>query len=76
MQLQHWTLTLTRDLDRLSRGAVTHALDVGRRGGALRFAMLLLTARRRLTRQAGRLRAQLEQAMAAHGEAAMAGSTT
>jgi radical SAM superfamily enzyme YgiQ (UPF0313 family) len=76
MQLQHWTLTLTRDLDRLSRGAVTHALNVGRRGGALRFAMLLLTARRRLTRQAGRLLAQLEPVMTAHGEAQTAGSST
>ena len=76
MQLQHWTLTLTRDLDRLSRGAVTHVLNVGRRGGALRFAMLLLTARRRLTRQAGRLLAQLEPVMTAHGEAQTAGSST
>jgi radical SAM superfamily enzyme YgiQ (UPF0313 family) len=65
MQIQQWTLSLTRDLDRLNTGAVTHVLSIGCRGAAVRFAMLLLTARRRLTRQADRLLAQLEQVMAA-----------
>lgn len=67
--LQRWTLTLTRDLDRMGWGDIAHALLVGRRAGALRFATLLLTARRRLTKQAGRLLEQLEQAAVALGEA-------
>lgn len=66
MQLQHWTLRLTRELDRMNVRAVAHALRVGYRGDALKFSTLILTARKRLTRQADRLLVQLEQAMVAN----------
>ncbi len=66
-ELQRWTLTLTRDLDRLNVGAVARTLNIGRRAGALKFATLLLTARKRLTRQAERLLAELERATAVQG---------
>jgi radical SAM superfamily enzyme YgiQ (UPF0313 family) len=64
MQLQYWTLKLTRELDRMNSGAVAHALRVGRRGGATKFAAILLSARSRIAKQARTLLDRLEQAMA------------
>ena len=65
MQLQYWTLKLTRDLDRMTGSAVAHALRVGRKGGATKFAVLLLSARNRIVKQARMLLDRLEQTMAA-----------
>jgi hypothetical protein len=45
MQLQYSTLTLTRELDRMNRKAVAHVLRVGRQGGALKFAAMILFGR-------------------------------
>jgi hypothetical protein len=68
MQLQYWALKLTSELDRMKLDTTGHALRVGRRGSALRFAMTLLSARQRFARQARILLARVEQAMAANGE--------
>jgi radical SAM superfamily enzyme YgiQ (UPF0313 family) len=68
MQLQYWTLKLTRELDRMNGGAVAHALRVGRRGGATKFAATLLSARSRIVKQARTLLDRVEQAMAADAE--------
>jgi radical SAM superfamily enzyme YgiQ (UPF0313 family) len=65
MQLQHWTLKLTRELDRMSAGAAAHIMRVGRRGGAARFAAMTLSARRRTAKQAQMLLESVEQAMSA-----------
>jgi len=69
MQLQHSTLTLTRELDRMSRKAVAHVLRVGHRGGSLKFAGLALYARSRTAKQAQTLLRQVELAMAANDSA-------
>jgi disulfide bond formation protein DsbB len=68
MQLQYWALKLTSQLDRMKLDTTGHALRVGRRASALRFAMTLLSARQRFARQARMLLARVEQAMAANGE--------
>jgi len=65
MQLQHWTLKLTRELDRMSAGTATHIMRVGRRGGATKFAAMALSARRRTAKQAQMLLESVEQAMSA-----------
>jgi radical SAM superfamily enzyme YgiQ (UPF0313 family) len=72
-RLQHWALTLTADLGRMSAEVVGRILRVGRRGHGLKFAGLLLAARRRGARQARILLKQVEQAMAATGEPMTAG---
>lgn len=66
VQLQHATLTLTSDLNRLNHESIAHVLRVGRRGGALKFGAMALSARRRTAQQARTLLAQVEQAMAAN----------
>jgi radical SAM superfamily enzyme YgiQ (UPF0313 family) len=66
IQLQRSTLTLTRELDRMNRKAVAHVLRVGRRGGALKFAAMILSARSRIVKQARTLLNRVEQAMAAN----------
>ena len=66
MQLQHSTLRLTRELDRMKREAIAHVLRVGRRGRALKFAAMVLSARRRTVKQAQTLLDRVEQAMAAN----------
>jgi len=68
MQLQHWTLKLTSELDRMTAGTVGHAMRVGRRGDATRFAAMTLSARRRTVKQARTLLDRVEQAMAANSE--------
>ena len=68
MQLQYWALKLTRELDRMNGDAVAHALRVGRRGGAPKFAAILLSARNRIVKQARTLLDRVEQAMAANAE--------
>ncbi len=52
VQLQHMTLTLARDLNAMNSHAIAHALRVGRKGGALKFAAMTLSARSKTTRQA------------------------
>jgi radical SAM superfamily enzyme YgiQ (UPF0313 family) len=71
MQLQYWALKLTSELDRMKSGIVAHALRVGRRGHALKFAATLLSARQRTAKQARILLGRVEQAMAENGEAPM-----
>ncbi|HQE83776.1 MAG TPA: radical SAM protein [Candidatus Hydrogenedentes bacterium] len=66
VQLQHSTLTLTRELNRMTRESITHVLRVGRRGGALKFAAMALTARSRTAKQARTLLDRVEQAMTAN----------
>ncbi|MEE8305910.1 MAG: radical SAM protein, partial [Gammaproteobacteria bacterium] len=63
MQLQQWTLKLTSELDRMNAGAVANAMRVGRRGGAKKFAALIMAARSRMGKQARGLLARVEQAM-------------
>ncbi|MHC4154837.1 MAG: B12-binding domain-containing radical SAM protein [Planctomycetota bacterium] len=63
MQLQHSALTLTRELDRMNRRAVTHVLRVAHRAGAMRFATMILSARSRIARQARTLLRRVEHAM-------------
>jgi radical SAM superfamily enzyme YgiQ (UPF0313 family) len=69
MELQHWTLRLTRELNGTNVGAVAHVLRVGRRGGAAKLAGLLLAARRRMVKQAQTLQVRVEQSMAAEAAA-------
>ena len=71
MQLQYWALKLTSELDRMKSGIVAHALQVGRRGHALKFAATLLSARQRTAKQARMLLDRVERAMAANGETPM-----
>ena len=66
MQLQYSTLTLIRELDRMNRMAVAHVLRVGRRGDALKFAAMILSARSLTVKQARTLLDRVEQAMAAN----------
>jgi radical SAM superfamily enzyme YgiQ (UPF0313 family) len=66
MQLQYSALTLTRELNRMKRKAVAHVLRVGRRGGALKFAATMLSARSRIVKQAQTLVDRVEQAIAAN----------
>ncbi len=66
MQLQYSTLRLTCELDRMNREAVARVLRVGRRGGALKFAVKVLYARSRTVKQARDLLDRVEQAMAAN----------
>lgn len=68
IQLQHATLTLTRELNRMSGQAAAHVLRVGRRTGALKFAAMILSARRRFVKQACTLLEQVQQATAADKE--------
>ena len=63
MQLQQSTLKLTSELDRMNAGAVANVMRVGRRGGAKKFAALILAARSRVAKQARGLLAQVEQSM-------------
>ena len=65
MQLQHWALKLTRELNRMNATTVANAMRVGRRGGAKRFAALIIAARSRMVKQAQGLLARVEQAMEA-----------
>ncbi|MBW1881963.1 MAG: B12-binding domain-containing radical SAM protein [Deltaproteobacteria bacterium] len=67
MELQHAALRLTVDLNPMNYQALSHILSIGRRGGTLRFAALLLAARLRSTRQARMLLKQVEEAMEADG---------
>jgi hypothetical protein len=64
MQLQYWTLKPTSELDRMNAGAVARAMRVGRRGGATKFAAMILSARSRTVKQARTLLDRVEQAMA------------
>jgi hypothetical protein len=66
MQLQHATLTLTLELNRMNRKAMTHVLRVGHRGRSLKFAARILFARSRFVKQAQTLRERVQQAMAAN----------
>jgi radical SAM superfamily enzyme YgiQ (UPF0313 family) len=66
MQLQYSILTLTRELNRMNRETVAHVLRVGRRGGALKFAAMMLSARSRIVKQARTLVDRVELAMAAN----------
>jgi hypothetical protein len=66
MQLQYTTLTLTHELDRMNRKAFAHVLRVGRRGDALKFAAMILSARSLTVKQARTLLDRVEQAMEAH----------
>jgi radical SAM superfamily enzyme YgiQ (UPF0313 family) len=63
MQLEHLSLRFIAELSGTGLGAVSQILRVGYRGRALRFAMLVLTARQRSARQARMLLRQVEQAM-------------
>ncbi len=63
MQLQQWTLKLTSELDRMNAGAVANVMRVGRRGGAKKFAALIMAARNRMGKQARGLLERVEQAM-------------
>lgn len=63
MQLQQSTLKLTSELDRMSAGAVANVMRVGRRGGARKFAALILAARSRVAKQARELLTRVEQSM-------------
>ena len=60
IQLQQWTLKLTRDLNRMNRRAFTHVLQVGRRANALGFAAKILSGRNRIVRQSRELLDQVE----------------
>ena len=73
MQLQHWALRFSAELGRMKLGVVANVLRVARRGRGLKFAGLLLSARRRGAQQARRLLARLEQAMRARGEVPLVG---
>lgn len=64
MQLQYWTLKLTLELDRMNSKIVSHTLRVGRRGDALKFAAILLSARKRIVKQSRTLLDRLEKAIA------------
>jgi hypothetical protein len=66
LQLQYSTLTLIRELDRMNRMAVAHVLRVGRRGDALKFAAMILSARSLTVKQARTLLDRVEEAMGAH----------
>lgn len=68
MQLQHWALKLTSELSDMGSDAVSHVLRVGRQGRGLKFAALLLSARRKGRQQAMRQLRQVERLMAGHGE--------
>lgn len=72
MQLQHWALRYTCELGRMDAGVIANVLRVGRRGQGLKFAGLLLAARRRGAQQAHLLLDRLERAMAAAGEPPLA----
>jgi radical SAM superfamily enzyme YgiQ (UPF0313 family) len=63
MQLQQWTLKLTSELDRMNASAVANVVRVGRRGGAKKFAALIMAARNRMGKQARGLLERVEQAM-------------
>ena len=68
IQLQHSTLTLTSELNRMNSRSVLHVLRVGCRGRALAFAGRILYARSRFVKQAQTLRDRVEQVMMAkHG---------
>jgi len=62
-QLQHSTLTLSRELNRMNRQAAAHVLGVGRRRSAWGLAASLLIARSQKTKQARNLLKRVEQAM-------------
>lgn len=66
VELQYAALILTRELNRMNRKTVTHVMRVGHRGRALKFAAMILTARRQMQKQARRLLDQVERAMAAN----------
>jgi radical SAM superfamily enzyme YgiQ (UPF0313 family) len=68
MQLQHLALQLTVELNRMTPGAVSHALRVGFRGRGLALAATLLSVRQRSARQARMLRKQVEQAMVTNAD--------
>ena len=65
MQLQHLALQFTAELSGTGFSDISRMLRVGHRGHGLKFASLILTARRRSARQARKLLRQVEQAMAA-----------
>lgn len=64
IDLQRQALKLVCELSRMSPGVVANALRVGRRGGGLKFAGLMLSARQRNARQAQRLLHELESVAA------------
>ena len=68
MQLQHWTLKLTSELNRMNVGAVARVMRVGLRGGATKFAAMGLSARSRTVKQARTLLDCVEEAMGANRE--------
>ena len=72
MQLQHWTLKLASELNRMNVGAVARVMRVGLRGGATKFAAMGLSARSRTVKQARTLLDRVEQAMAANRETPLA----
>lgn len=63
IQLQQWTLKLTSELNRLNAGSVANILSVGRRGNALKFASLIIAARRRMGKQAMELLVRLKKTL-------------
>jgi len=65
MQLQHMALRLAVELNSTRFDTVARILRVGRRARALRFAGLLLVARRRAVRENRKLMREVEQAIAA-----------
>ena len=68
MLLQRSTLKLTRELDRINHKTIANVLGVGRRGGSLKFAGKVLTARSKTAKQAMTLLDRVESAMAANNE--------
>jgi radical SAM superfamily enzyme YgiQ (UPF0313 family) len=67
MELQRLALQFTAELSGTGFSDISRMLRVGHRGHGLKFASLILTARRRSARQARTLLRQVEQAMAATG---------
>ena len=66
MQLQHFALRFTAELNPVKPGFVSHILRVGSIGHGLKFAGTILYARQRAVRQARMLLKQVEQAMMAN----------
>lgn len=63
MQLQHFALRFTAELNRMKPGFVSHILRVGSIGNGLKFAGTILYARQQAVRQARMLLKQVEQTM-------------
>ncbi len=63
MQLQHMALRLFAELNPMDSGDVSRIVTIGRRSSALKFAGIVLFARKRLSGQARLLMKQVEQSM-------------